>query len=929
MKLTIILTLFCLSSLSLFAQSPYSIKGAITDTTEKVKLTNTTVAVLNAKDSILRKFVWTAKDGSFAMSNLPKGKFILLVTYPGYADYVDNFSLDSLHKSVDFGNLNMILKSRLLEGVIIKGQVTAIKIKGDTTEYNAKAYKINPNDKVEDLLRQLPGIEVDKDGKITAQGQTVSKVLVDGEEFFGDDPTLVTKNIRADMVDKVQLYDKKSDQAAFTGIDDGVKTKTINIKLKEDKKNGYFGKVDAGGGTDGYYEEQALFNKFTPKTKVSIYGTLSNTGKTGLGWQDAGKAGTTNLQSDDNGGIYFSNGGSDELDSFNGQYNGQGIPIARSGGVHYDGKWDADKQSINANYKIGSIGIDEKDSTLTQNNLPGSIINTNTDANSHKYLFRQKADLTYSVKLDTSQTLKIAVDGTDKHSNVLEDYSSVSKRNMDTLLNRNNRTVTNDVYTKIFNASAFYTKKFKKVGRTLSWNVSESINNSNSKGYLKSNTDFFNGTTGSLDSSQRIDQYKTTNIKSSVLNSNITYTEPLSKRVAVVLNYGLSVSNGESDRVSYDSTAVGRYDHIDTALSNDYKLTQLSNQVGAVFNYKKDKTIINFGTKVADVTYRQSEAFSGDIFKRHFINWAPQANYQYKFSQQQSISINYNGTTTQPTIDQIQPVVNNSDPLNITIGNPNLKPSFSNNINFNYNSYKVISGQNLYAYGGLQFTDDPIVSNTATDNTGKSVFQSVNLSGKTPYNFYFGAYFGQKIKGDYNIGFEPNINGNTSYNYTNSELNTTDSYTYAGRLTLSKYIAKKYNFYVGFGPTYTVQKSSLQPLVNNNGLGYTGNVYLNVYLPGKFQLSSSSDYQYNPKTASFNESLSKYILNASLIKSFFKEDNLKLSVSGNDLLNQNVGFTRNAYGNSITQNSYTTIKRYFMFSVIWDFNKFGTTKSAK
>jgi len=912
MKLTIILTLVCLSSLSLFAQNSYSVKGAITDTVEKVKLVNTTVAVLNAKDSILRKFVWTKADGSFAINDLPKGKFILLVTYPGYADYVDNFSLDSLHKSVDFGSLNMILKSRLLQGVIIKGQVTAIKIKGDTTEYNAKAYKINPNDKVEDLLRQLPGIEVDKDGKITAQGQTVSKVLVDGEEFFGDDPTLVTKNIRADMVDKVQLYDKKSDQATFTGIDDGQKTKTINVVLKQDKKNGYFGKIDAGDGTDGYYDEQALFNKFTAKTKVSLYGTLSNTGKTGLGWQDAGKAGTSNLQTDDNGGIYINNSGSDELDSFNGQYNGQGIPVARTGGVHYDGKWDADKQSINANYKIGSIGIDEKDSTLSQNNLPGSIINTSSDQTSHKYMFRQKGDLDYIVKLDTMQTLKIDVDGTDKHSNVLEDFSTISKRNMDTLLNRNNRNVTNDVYTKIFDASAFYTKKFKKKGRTLSWLVSESINNSNSKGYLKSTTDFFNGT-GGLDSSQRINQYKTTNIKSSVLNSNITYTEPLSKRFALVLNYGLNVSNGESDRVSYDSTAVGRYDHIDTALSNDYKLTQL----------------FNIGTKVADVSYRQSEAFSGDIFKRHFINWSPQANYQYKFSQQQSISVNYNGTTTQPTIDQIQPVVNNSDPLNLTIGNPNLKPSFSNNINFNYNSYKVISGQNLYAYGGLQFTDDPIVSNTATDNTGRSVFQSVNLPGKTPYNFYFGAYFGQKIKGDYSVGFEPNINGNTSYNYTNDALNTTDSYTYAGRLTLSKYVAKKYNFYIGFGPTYTVQKSSLQPLINNNGLGYTGNIYLNFYLPGKFQITSNSDYQYNPKTASFNESLSKYILNASIIKSFFKEDNLKLSISGNDLLNQNVGFTRNAYGNTITQDSYTTIKRYFMFSVIWDFNKFGTTKSAK
>ena len=177
-----------------------------------------------------------AEDGSFSIKGLNPGKFILLMSYPGYADYVEHFTLDSLHQLHNFGNVSMQLKERLLKEVIIKGTAAAIKIKGDTTEFNAAAYTIQPNAKVEDLLKQLPGIQVDKDGKITAQGQRVNKVLVDGEEFFGDDPTLVTKNIRADMVDKVQLYDKKSDQAAFTGIDDGQKTKTINIKLKDDKK---------------------------------------------------------------------------------------------------------------------------------------------------------------------------------------------------------------------------------------------------------------------------------------------------------------------------------------------------------------------------------------------------------------------------------------------------------------------------------------------------------------------------------------------------------------------------------------------------------------------------------------------------------------------------------------------------------------------
>ncbi len=212
MKITISsIALLLLFSLTTYAQSNYSIKGSAVDTAEKKVLPNATIMVLNAKDSILRKFTRVADDGTFIINDLGKGKFIMIMSHPGYADYSEGFTIDeSVQLSHDFGKINMILKARLLQDVIIKGTVTAIKIKGDTTEFNAKAYVIQPNDRVEDLIKQFPGIEVDKDGKITAQGKTVEKVLVDGEEFFGDDPTLVTKNIRADMVDKVQLYDKKA-----------------------------------------------------------------------------------------------------------------------------------------------------------------------------------------------------------------------------------------------------------------------------------------------------------------------------------------------------------------------------------------------------------------------------------------------------------------------------------------------------------------------------------------------------------------------------------------------------------------------------------------------------------------------------------------------------------------------------------------------
>ena len=239
----------------------------------------------------------------------------------------------------------MILKSKLLETVVVSGNKGAVRIKGDTTEFNADSFRTQAGANVEDLLKKLPGIQVDKNGKITAQGEAVKKVLVDGEEFFGDDPTLVTQNLRADMVDKVQVYDKKSDQATFTGIDDGQREKTINLKLKNDKKMGYFGRLTGGIGTDGYYDEQLMANYFKKKEKMAAYGIISNTGKTGLNWNERDSYGQSilgQLDVDPNTGFFTNDGpggNRDELDTWSGQYEGQGYPSVKTGGLHYNNKW--------------------------------------------------------------------------------------------------------------------------------------------------------------------------------------------------------------------------------------------------------------------------------------------------------------------------------------------------------------------------------------------------------------------------------------------------------------------------------------------------------------------------------------------------------------------------------------------------------------
>ena len=727
------------------------------------------------------------------------------------------------------------------------------------------------------------------------------------------------------MVDKVQLYDKSSDQAAFTGVDDGKKTKTINIKLKEDKKNGYFGKIDAGAATGKYYQEQVLFNKFWGKKKFSAYGTLANTGKTGLGWEDSNKYGSSNANTEvgDDGSIsiYFSGG--DDLDSFDGRYNGQGIPTARTGGLHFDSKFNGDKESINTNYKTGFLNVKGNRETLTQNTLPTGLIKSSNNQDFDNSIFRQKLDAAYTVKLDSTSNLKLTIDGTIKSNKTRNNFLATSLRGNDTLLNRSNRVLTNDGDEQILNASLFYTKKFKKKGRTFTANITEALDQNSTKGYLNTEIDYYNNL-GRLDSSQRVDQYKTYKLESSVFNSNFTFSEPLTKTITLTGNYRFVLNNSSINRLSFNQSSQGEYDQVDQTLSNNYKLNQNSNQAGAVFNYKKNKTTFNFGTKIADVTYNQTDLYTGDVLKRNFVNYNPQASYQYRFSAQRSVRVDYNGNNTQPNIDQIQPVRVNTDPLNITIGNPDLKPSFTNRLNAYYNSYKVLSGQSIYIGGSYALTSNPIISNTLTDSAGKSIYQSTNLGGKQTADFYLYGGYNQKIKFlNINGGLNVNANGNTYYSFTNNVLNKTQSSTYSLSARLSKYKEKKYDVYLIGGPTFTRSQSSLLTSVNNNGTGFTSRGGFNFYLPKKFQISTDGNYEYQGKTASFNQDFQRFIINASLSKAFFKEESLRLMVSANDLLNQNVGFNRSATSTFLTQSTYTTIRRYFMFSIVYDFNKMG------
>ncbi|HVI47242.1 MAG TPA: outer membrane beta-barrel protein [Chitinophaga sp.] len=914
--------LCCLTVINLCYAQKAVVKGTVLDTLNHVKLSNSVVALLNAKDSILYRFTRTDESGQFKLPDLKAGKYLLMISYPAFADYVEPLMLSDT-SAVSLDKLMLTLRSKLLHEVVIQQKVAAIKIKGDTTEFNADSYKTQPNATVEDLLKKLPGIQVDNKGQITAQGQKVKKVLVDGEEFFGDDPTLVTQNLRADMVDKVQLYDKKSDQAAFTGVDDDKQAKTINLKLKDNKKNGYFGKVKVGAGDRGFHDNQALLNMFKGKQKFSAYGFVSNTGKAGLNWNEREKYGESMADMatmDASGDMFISFSQSDDLVNWDGNYSGRGYPLVQTGGLHYNNKWNQDKQNINGNYKLMQLYVDGNSTEAVQDIQPGKIFYRNSKEDFRNNILRNRLNGSYEIQLDSSSSIKVNVDGGLDHKVSGSQFGSNVLAQDSSLINRNGRTATSVTDMGTLNSNLLWRKKLKKKGRTLSLNVSENYSKTTGDGYLNSLTEFF--TDNKLDSTQSIDQYKTRNNESININTNLTYTEPLSLASTLLFNYGINITNSHSNRNSFNRGAGGKYNMQDTTYSNDYAFNMLTHRGGVSYNYFKKKLRISLGTNVGLTGYEQQDMFRNQKQRRDFVNWYPQASIRYNFTQQRRLGLSYNGNTQQPSINQLQPLRANEDPLNIVIGNPNLKPSFRNNFWLSYSDYKVITERNLWLSLNYSTETDAIASNTVMTEDGKRTTQAINVNGNQ--NAGINMNMGWKVKGtEIRVGYNASGNYFRNVSYLNNLQNVTQGTNSSVSLYSGYSKEKKVESWLELQANYTSSQSSIQKSVQTNYWTFSINHDMELYLPWNLRLHSQLNYNIRQKTSVFTTNNNVALWNAYVAKKFGKQDAFEVNFSVNDILNQNIGFSRSATSNNITQSTYSTIGRYGMLSFIWNFNKAG------
>ena len=898
--------LLTLVSFNVSAQG-FILKGTVRDTVDKKVLKNASIVLLNLKDSVLYKTTRTQDDGHFDLSEVNKGSYILMIAYPQYADYLEKIELN---ESVDLKIIPLNTKVHLLKEVIIKNTVSAIRVKGDTTEYKADSFRVTPNADVQELLKKMPGFQVNSKGEITTQGEKVNKVLVDGEEFFSDDPAVVTKNLRADAVDKVQVFDKKSDQATFTGIDDGQTSKTINLQLKEDKKNGHYGKFELGSNLDTYKNGKALINAFKGKKKFAGYLTTDNTKFEGLNWEeqrnysDGGNSVTT-IGDDGSMSIFFSSGG----DDFDEQI---GLPNQQSGGLILANKWG--NTSTNNTGQYQRLQSNAKGTSYTKTILSNSILNNNTTndqvLDKRKYRFNTINEW----GTDSTGLFKIIFKAANTLKDANADYSGLTTNEFGTKINQTERQTSLSEDDKLIVSNLSYRKKFAKKGRTISVLSDLNFNDKAQDATLISENSFFDAA-NSPTFIEKVDQIKANQQTTSSVASNLVYTEPLSEKSFLIFKYGLTVAKNDAERVTSNNNGA-----IVDSLSNHFVFNTVNNSGSLSYRYVAKKVNFIIGSGVGTANYQLNDLELGTNRGINFTNFIPSASLNFNPKQQRKVRFNYNGNTTNPTLQQIQPIIDNSDPLNIAVGNADLQQGFSNKFSFNASDYKVLKSRSISLNANYTATNNAITNSSQVDANGRTVRKFVNVDGSFNYNINIG--YGLDVYKGVNLGLRTGKNFSRYINFVNDVKNINDNNGTEYTLNLNYWSDTWFNFYWQISATSNQSTSSIRANITTNFWSYSsyGNFNFN-FKKAKTYISIENDINVYQKSVAFPDQRNIYLVSPSIRKVIGKKDQFELKLFAFDIFNQNNYVRRNISSNFISETTNNGIRRYFLLGFVYNFSK--------
>ena len=906
MRKSVLLLFLLLLTVTVSAQ--HTLRGEVKDKKENSPMELATVRLLTVKDSALVQGTRTDEKGKFDFQNIKQGIYVLSISSVGYATYEKRLVMRE--QDVELKTILLEENVKTLNQVNVSGSAVQVTVRNDTVEYNAASVKTSQNAVTEDILKKLPGVEVDPDGKVKVNGQEIKKVRVDGKKFFGDDVQMATKNIPADMIDKIQVIDQKSEMAQLTGFEDNDTERIINLTLRRDKKQGVFGNVTAGAGMDinpaFRYDANTFLNIMSGETKSTITGGANNINTSR---SRRGRGGFTIGQS-------------------------AGITATQNLGYNLNTPL-SNKMIIGGNATFNHSDNSQITETHRENYLKDQTYTTNSTGTNNRDNYEGNLSLEAEWKPDTLTTVLIQpnIGLSRSFSDNTSQYTYLTASEITSKGNSSNNSNGLDINGGL---NVIYSRKFtSKQGRALTTNVSTdfSQSTSNGKNYSYKETTITNTI---------IDQRNENNALRYNFGARLSYVEPLWKnRHFLETALSFTNSNNNSTRDLYDKDATGGYTVLNADYSNEFKNTFYREALELNYRYYDSKFNMMFGVKAepaqtySTTIYGNSE---GKTLENKVINYAPTAQFQYNFGKRQFLRIDYRGNTGQPSISQMQPVKNNIDLMNETVGNPTLNPSFTNNLRLMFSTYsqKKFSSFNI----GLManFVKDNLTTNSIYDQTGKRYIQTVN-STKMPYNLNMFTMFNTPIiqkrlqfSNNASFGFQ------RQYGYTSKNVNTGDidiAHLLLGDLSDTRRLNASENISLTFthdmvdvgirgGLRYSVSANNFN---TQNVETYDWNFAPNVVVRPIPTLTFSSDLNFVTMRGYSNFNQDQWLWNASADWSVFNKKGV-LSLRVNDILRKQLSVRQIVGENYIQYSKFNALQSYFIMSFSYKISKFkGSSKT--
>ena len=899
------------------------VHGSVVDSFHARPLVGATVSVLSRPESLVVSVGLSGQDGNFFLQNLAFGSYILQVSYTGFETLQKTFTLSQNHPVFHANTLNLFALSNVMDDIVVT--TSPITINGDTTDIRVGQFKTIPNATAEDLLKKLPGVEVDKSGNIQSQGEKVTRILVDGKRFFGKDPKMATRNLPADVIDRIQIIDSKSEQSEFSGFDDGERVQTLNIVTKKDKKQGWFGKGTVSAGTDERTANGISGNYFKGNRQITFVAQNNNINSQQFTTQDflgaANEGADTRRRS--------TNNATDRQ---------PGVSSTNAAGMNYNDLWGTQTQ-LNASYFYDNINNVYNRNRYRETFFAGdsSLFQTSdTKADNRNKSHRLNLELDH--QFDSSNSLLLRPELNLQSANNFSETNTFTTRGKTVDLNRVNNFIQTQTRGYEFNNSILYRHRFNNTGRSISINLTQRLN---ANDWNRDNVAYTLRPNGRRDT---LDQVSSNLRDGQSFGANLSLTEQIGARSQLELTYAYNNTANTADQQTFRlNKATNVYDVEVGNLTNQFENTNISHRAG--LNYRLQlapELMLSTGLAVQRATLGSDNISKQAHINQSFTNLFPNFNLIFRKTRRTTMRLSYRGTTRQPGIVQLQDVLDNSRILHIRSGNPALKQEFVNALVFRYNTFNATTRRQL----SINVNGSVTANNIANTHTINNLSDTILVDGfKLGPGVQFSKY--RNVDGAFDFGASANYsfpvtqtNGNYLHlgtrlrfdrevNLINQQASNTDNYflSASARLTINinerfdlnlstntQYNIARYSVFDGGGGNFFQQRFSAEPTYT------TANGWI---------LANDFDYLFNRgQTEGFNQSVPLW--NMSLSKLFLKDRQAELKLSVFDLLNKNIDVSRNVEQNYVEDIRSQVLKRYFLVGFIYHLNKFpGAAKAEK